>query len=96
MNDELRLVGFEELSASALRTRLLAAAGEFWAGASIDGDAVRALTKDPVLPTLRKLRAGPGTGPTTATPATCSASSRPTGWPSSTRSPCTPTGDGGA
>src|SRR5438046_1704331 len=43
----IRLVGLEELSASALRTRLLGAAEEFWAGAPIDGDAVRALAVHP-------------------------------------------------
>jgi GNAT superfamily N-acetyltransferase len=39
----LRLVGLEELSATALRDRLLAAADEFWAGARLDAGAVRAL-----------------------------------------------------
>ncbi len=43
MTDDLRLVGFEELSASALRSRLLGATAEFWAGAALDDDAVRAL-----------------------------------------------------
>jgi GNAT superfamily N-acetyltransferase len=47
VSDPLRLVGFEELSASALRTRLLAAADEFWAGTALDIDAVRGL-HDPV------------------------------------------------
>jgi GNAT superfamily N-acetyltransferase len=47
VSDDLRLVGFEELSASALRTRLLAATGDFWAGAALDADIVRAL-HDPV------------------------------------------------
>jgi GNAT superfamily N-acetyltransferase len=43
----LRLVGIEELSAAALRTRLLAAAAEFWAGTRLDEDEVRA-RHDPV------------------------------------------------
>ena len=47
MTGDLRLVGFEELSAGALRTRLLAAAGEFWAGAALGADEIRAL-HDPV------------------------------------------------
>ena len=47
MIDPLRLVGFEELSASALRTRLLAATDDFWAGTTLDADAVRSL-HDPV------------------------------------------------
>jgi GNAT superfamily N-acetyltransferase len=47
VSDDLRLVGFEELSASALRARLLAATGDFWAGAALDADAVRGL-HDPV------------------------------------------------
>jgi GNAT superfamily N-acetyltransferase len=47
MSDELRLVGFEELSAGALRARLLAARDRFWAGTALPDDAVRAL-HDPV------------------------------------------------
>lgn len=43
MTGDLRLVGFEELSAGTLRTRLLAAAGEFWAGAALGADEIRAL-----------------------------------------------------
>ncbi|MDP5183447.1 GNAT family N-acetyltransferase [Blastococcus sp. BMG 814] len=43
----LRLVGFEELSAGALRGRLLARRTEFWAGSPLDDDAVAAL-HDPV------------------------------------------------
>jgi GNAT superfamily N-acetyltransferase len=43
----LRLVGFEELSATPLRDRLLARRHEFWAGTALDDDAVRAL-HDPV------------------------------------------------
>jgi GNAT superfamily N-acetyltransferase len=43
----LRLVGFEELSATPLRDRLLARRQEFWAGTALDDDAVRAL-HDPV------------------------------------------------
>jgi GNAT superfamily N-acetyltransferase len=38
-----RLVGFEELSATALRDRLLAHRAEFWAGSPLDDDAVLAL-----------------------------------------------------
>ncbi|TYP83705.1 GNAT family N-acetyltransferase [Blastococcus xanthinilyticus] len=45
--DRLRLVGFEELSAGALRGRLLARREEFWAGSVLDADAVTAL-HDPV------------------------------------------------
>ena len=44
---ELRLVGFEELSAGALRCRLLARRAEFWSGSPLDDAAVRAL-HDPV------------------------------------------------
>ncbi|MGY1987283.1 GNAT family N-acetyltransferase [Blastococcus sp. SYSU DS0669] len=44
---DLRLVGFEELSAGALRGRLLARRAEFWAGSALDDDAVTAL-HDPV------------------------------------------------
>jgi ribosomal protein S18 acetylase RimI-like enzyme len=47
VSGDLRLVGFEELSAGALRTRLLAAAEEFWAGSALRADDVRAL-HDPV------------------------------------------------
>jgi GNAT superfamily N-acetyltransferase len=39
----LRLVGFEELSATALRDRLLARRSEFWAGSALDDAAVVAL-----------------------------------------------------
>jgi GNAT superfamily N-acetyltransferase len=39
----LRLVGFEELSATTLRDRLLARRAEFWAGTALDDEAVRAL-----------------------------------------------------
>jgi GNAT superfamily N-acetyltransferase len=39
----LRLVGFEELSASALRDRLLARRAEFWADSDVDDAAVVAL-----------------------------------------------------
>ncbi|MCF6509167.1 GNAT family N-acetyltransferase [Blastococcus sp. MG754426] len=44
---DLRLVGFEELAAGALRGRLLTRRAEFWAGSPLDGDAVAAL-HDPV------------------------------------------------
>lgn len=47
MTADLRLVGFEELSATALRDRLLARRAEFWAGASLADDAVLAL-HDPI------------------------------------------------
>jgi GNAT superfamily N-acetyltransferase len=40
---DLRLVGFEELSAGPLRTRLLARRSEFWAGSALDDQAVLAL-----------------------------------------------------
>jgi GNAT superfamily N-acetyltransferase len=43
VSDDLRLVGFEELSAVALRDRLLAARGEFWSGSALDDEAVRGL-----------------------------------------------------
>lgn len=43
----LRLVGFEQLSAGALRGRLLARLGEFWSGSAVPADAARAL-HDPV------------------------------------------------
>ena len=39
----LRLVGFEELSAAALRERLLARRAEFWAGSALDDATVLAL-----------------------------------------------------
>jgi len=44
---DLRLVGFEELSAVALRDRLLARRAEFWAGTTLDDATVVAL-HDPV------------------------------------------------
>ena len=44
---DLRLVGFEELSAAALLGRLLDRRAEFWSGSPLDDDAVRAL-HDPV------------------------------------------------
>ncbi|MGY2067399.1 N-acetyltransferase family protein [Blastococcus sp. SYSU DS0619] len=47
MTDGIRLVGFEELSAGALRGRLLARRAEFWAGSPLSDDAVLAL-HDPV------------------------------------------------
>jgi GNAT superfamily N-acetyltransferase len=43
VSSDLRLVGFEELSASALRERLLARRSEFWAGSALDDESVRAL-----------------------------------------------------
>ena len=43
MSAELHLVGFEELSATALRERLLARRAEFWAGSALDDAAVLAL-----------------------------------------------------
>ena len=43
MNGQLRLVGFEELSAVALRNRLLARRTQFWSGSALDDDAVLAL-----------------------------------------------------
>jgi GNAT superfamily N-acetyltransferase len=43
MSDGLRLVGFEELSAAALRDRLLARRHEFWAGSALDETTVLAL-----------------------------------------------------
>lgn len=43
MTGDLRLVGFEELSAAALRDRLLARRAEFWAGAVLDEATVTAL-----------------------------------------------------
>jgi len=47
VTDDLRLVGFEELSATALRDRLLARRREFWSGTVLDDAAVVAL-HDPV------------------------------------------------
>ncbi|WP_167759201.1 GNAT family N-acetyltransferase, partial [Blastococcus sp. TF02A_35] len=47
MTGDLRLVGFEELSAGALLGRLLDRRAEFWSGSALDDDAVRAL-HDPV------------------------------------------------
>jgi GNAT superfamily N-acetyltransferase len=44
---DLRLVGFEELSAGALRGRLLARLPEFWSGSALDDASVRAL-HDPI------------------------------------------------
>jgi GNAT superfamily N-acetyltransferase len=43
MTDDLSLVGFEELSATALRERLLARRAEFWAGSGLGEAAVLAL-----------------------------------------------------
>ena len=43
MTDGLTLVGFEELSAAALRERLLARRAEFWAGSTLGEPAVLAL-----------------------------------------------------
>ena len=43
MSADLRLVGIEELSASALRTRLLTRSADFWAGSPLDEAAVHAL-----------------------------------------------------
>jgi GNAT superfamily N-acetyltransferase len=40
---DLRLVGFEELSAGPLRARLLARRSEFWSGSALDDETVRAL-----------------------------------------------------
>ena len=42
MSGDLRLVGLEELSAPALRARLLAVADRFWTGSKLPGDEVRA------------------------------------------------------
>jgi GNAT superfamily N-acetyltransferase len=42
VSDDLRLVGLEELSATALRARLLAAADRFWAGSALPDDELRA------------------------------------------------------
>jgi GNAT superfamily N-acetyltransferase len=47
VSGELRLVGFEELSAGTLRERLLARRAEFWSGSALDDEAIRAL-HDPV------------------------------------------------
>lgn len=47
MTDPLRLVGFEALSAGAVRARLLARAAEFWAGSALALDDAVAL-HDPV------------------------------------------------
>lgn len=43
MSPQLQLVGFEELSAGALRDRLLADRAEFWSGSGLDDETVRAL-----------------------------------------------------
>jgi GNAT superfamily N-acetyltransferase len=43
MSGELRLVGFEELSATALRTRLLSRRTEFWKESALDDGTVLAL-----------------------------------------------------
>jgi GNAT superfamily N-acetyltransferase len=43
VSGELRLVGFEELSATALRERLLARRSEFWSGSALDDESVRGL-----------------------------------------------------
>ncbi len=42
MTGELRLVGLEELSATALRGRLLARLDEFWSGSPLPDDEIRA------------------------------------------------------
>jgi GNAT superfamily N-acetyltransferase len=47
VSDELRLVGFEELSAAAVRDRLLDRRAEFWAGSPLDEATVTGL-HDPV------------------------------------------------
>jgi GNAT superfamily N-acetyltransferase len=47
VSDEPRLVGFEELSAAAVRDRLVARRAEFWAGSILGEDAVLAL-HDPI------------------------------------------------
>ena len=47
MTSALRLIGFEELSAGAVRARLLARASEFWAGSALPLDTATAL-HDPV------------------------------------------------
>jgi GNAT superfamily N-acetyltransferase len=44
---DLRLVGFEQLSAGALRERLLARRSEFWSGSTLDDEPIRAL-HDPI------------------------------------------------
>ena len=43
MSDALRLIGFEELSATPLRERLLARRAEFWAGSAVHEATVVAL-----------------------------------------------------
>ena len=43
MSTALRLVGFEELSAGVLRTRLLDRRGAFWSGSVLPDDEVRCL-----------------------------------------------------
>lgn len=47
MNDALRLVGFEELSAGALRERLLARREQCWSGSALDDAEIRGL-HDPI------------------------------------------------
>ena len=47
MSTDLRLIGFEELSATALRDRLLARRAEFWAGSPLDDTTVAGM-HDPV------------------------------------------------
>jgi GNAT superfamily N-acetyltransferase len=47
VSEELRLVGFEELSAGVLRDRLLADRAQFWSGSALDDESVRSL-HDPV------------------------------------------------
>jgi GNAT superfamily N-acetyltransferase len=47
VSEDLRLVGFEELSAGTVRGRLLARRAEFWAGSALGDDAVLAL-HDPI------------------------------------------------
>jgi GNAT superfamily N-acetyltransferase len=47
VSDGLRLVGFEELSAGALRERLLGRREQFWAGSALDDAEVRGL-HDPI------------------------------------------------
>jgi GNAT superfamily N-acetyltransferase len=44
---DLRLVGFEQLSAGVLRERLLAGRAEFWSGSALDDESIRAL-HDPI------------------------------------------------
>jgi GNAT superfamily N-acetyltransferase len=43
VSGDVRLVGFEELSASTLRERLLARRSEFWTGSALGDESVRAL-----------------------------------------------------